>query len=222
MDSFNSLRSIGRIQSKNSESLNFDIKPLNSKQYLIDNKNNKRKNIIKEFFQKNQVKQSNSKISSYNLEALKSTNSCNFDRLDSSIINNFNEKLMKSTDSINTPQSLNEDDFKDINPLVSFYHFNITRTNTFNEFEKYNDNLPHEIKSKIQNKYKFIRDFDEKSQSKSVNKNKPKITMFEKFFDNPQKSKKKLFINKKICEKVSVIAIQKQKKIYEDNYIKVN
>ena len=118
---------------------------------------------------------------------------------------------------------------KDINPLISYYHFTETSSskNNFKKFQFFSNT----DKSELFTKYKLRNCNDSKLLLSSTNTdennnvmasyNKSRFIIHGEFFKNPKSSLDNLDLNKRIYENVMNITIQKQKQKYIENYNKV-
>jgi hypothetical protein len=120
---------------------------------------------------------------------------------------------------------------KDINPLISYYHFTST-SQAFNNFEKLNTNYSSTQQSELFSKYNLNKHTSETIRSFTMNNddsestterahNKTKYVINDEYFKNPSTSEIKIKMNKQIYENIMNITLTKQKKKYIETYKKV-
>ena len=119
---------------------------------------------------------------------------------------------------------------KDINPLISYYHFTSTEKFSNKNFERYKSNISkmelfqkYHLKNKLDENVKSItlsKDENQSSDNK-FNNIKAKFVVHDEYFKNPLVSRSKIDMNKQIYENIMNITLHKQAKIYGDRIKKV-
>ena len=153
-------------------------------------------------------------------------------------INLHSNENVNSNLKLAFPNNKNIEDFnfdesieKDINPLISYYHF--TSTNKSGNFDQFQRDISVSEKNQLFNKYNLSKNIDEDELKSFTNTDhnisnsykslsKPKFIIHDEFFKNPKNSFNQLKINKEIYENVMNITLQKQTNKYMYHYKKVS